>query len=288
MKRKVLALLLTLIMGITLTSCGGGNTENASSANDGAEKQAEEQNAEQAPERGEESDLQYVLDKGTLIVGVTEFEPIDFQDENGEWIGFDADMARAFADSLGVEAVFQIVDWDNKVFELNGKTIDVVWNGMTLTDEVRASMECSNPYLQNAQVAVVKAGAAENYQSVESLAGLSFAVEAGSAGKEMAETNGLTYTEVADQATALLEVSTGTADAAIVDYLMALAMTGEGTSYSDLAYTVSLNTEEYGVGFRKGSDMAAELNHFFQIAYGNGVMQNIGEAYEIADALIAQ
>lgn len=285
MKRKVLALLLALIMGVTLTSCGGGAPQDTGESDSAAEQAAD---APRAPERDENSDLQYILDKGTLIVGVTEFAPIDYQDEDGEWIGFDADMARAFADSIGVEAVFQIVDWDNKVFELNGKTIDVVWNGMTLTDEVRNSMECSNAYLQNAQVVIVKADAADTYQSVESLADLSFAVEAGSAGKEMAEANGLAYTEVADQATALLEVSTGTADAAIVDYLMALAMTGEGTSYGDLAYTVSLNTEEYGVGFRKGSDMAVELNHFFQVAYNNGVMRTIGEAYEIADALIAQ
>ena len=229
-----------------------------------------------------------MLDKGTLIVGVTEFEPIDYQNADGEWIGFDADMARAFADTLGVEAVFQIVDWDNKVFELNGKTIDVVWNGMTLTEEVLNSMECSNPYLQNAQVVVVKADAAENYQSVESLADLSFAVESGSAGQEQAAANGFTYTEVADQATALLEVSSGTTDAAIVDYLMALAMTGEGTSYAELAHTVGLNSEEYGVGFRKGSDIAAELNNFFQIAYNNGIMQSVGETYDIAGAVLPQ
>ena len=292
MKQKVLALLLTLIMGITLTSCGGngGNASNANdsaNANDGANAEQTEE-ASPAVERGADSDLQYVLDKGTLIVGVTEFEPIDYQNADGEWIGFDADMARAFADTLGVEAVFQIVDWDNKVFELNGKTIDVVWNGMTLTEEVLNSMECSNPYLQNAQVVVVKADAAENYQSVESLADLSFAVESGSAGQEQAEANGFTYTEVADQATALLEVSSGTTDAAIVDYLMALAMTGEGTSYADLAHTVGLNSEEYGVGFRKGSDIAAELNNFFQIAYNNGIMQSVGETYDIAGAVLPQ
>lgn len=104
-----------------------------------------------------DSDLKYVQDKGTLVVGITEFEPMDYQDGDGNWIGFDADMAKAFAESLGVKVEFQIIDWDNKALELSGKTIDVVWNGMTLTDEVKNSMECTNPYFNNAQVVVTKA-----------------------------------------------------------------------------------------------------------------------------------
>ena len=302
MKQKILALLLALAMGISLASCGGNNAASGgTSANSGAETEdsasaAGEQDAQDTQDAAETedseaeviSDLQYVQDKGTLIVGITEFAPLDYQDASGSWIGFDADMARAFAESLGVEAEFQIIEWDNKVFELNGKTIDVVWNGMTLTDEVRSSMECSNPYLQNAQVVVVPVRNAADYQTLESVQGLAFAVESGSAGKEEAEANGFTYTEVLDQANALLEVSTGTADAAIIDYLMALAMTGGGTSYDDLTFTLSLNTEEYGVGFRQGSDLAAALNDFFQTSYVDGTMQEIAETYEIAGAVIEQ
>ena len=82
------------------------------------------------------SDVDYVKEKGKLVVGITEFEPMDYQNESGEWIGFDADMAKAFAESLGVDAEFVVIDWDNKILELDGKTIDCVWNGMTLTDEV--------------------------------------------------------------------------------------------------------------------------------------------------------
>ena len=102
-------------------------------------------------------DVAYIRGKGTLVVGITEFEPMDYQDESGEWVGFDADLAKEFAESLGVEAQFQIIDWDSKIMELDGKTIDVVWNGMTLTDEVKNSMECTNPYFNNAQVVVTKA-----------------------------------------------------------------------------------------------------------------------------------
>ena len=102
-------------------------------------------------------DWAYIQGKGTLIVGITEFAPMDYPDENGEWIGFDADMARKVAEKLGVEIEFVVIDWDNKIMELDSKNIDVVWNGMTLTDEVKAAMECTNAYCNNAQVVVVPA-----------------------------------------------------------------------------------------------------------------------------------
>lgn len=102
-----------------------------------------------------DSDVAYIQGKGTLIVGITEFEPMDYKDDAGEWIGFDADMARMVAEQLGVEAQFVVIDWDNKIMELDSKNIDVVWNGMTLTDEVKNSMECTNAYCNNAQVIVV-------------------------------------------------------------------------------------------------------------------------------------
>ncbi len=262
-KKNLLALLLALCMCVALAACSGSK--------DSAE-----------------SDLEYVKEKGTLVVGITEFEPMDYTDADGSWIGFDADMAKAFAESIGCEAEFQIIDWDNKVFELEGKTIDVVWNGMTLTDDVKAAMECSNPYFDNAQVVIVPKDKADQYQTVESVKDLAFAVEVGSAAKEQADANGLTYTEVTDMATALLEVSSGTADAAIIDYLMATAMIGEGTSYDDLAFTVSLNSEQYGVGFRKGSDLCAELNQFFKDSYADGSMQKCAETYGVQAALIEQ
>ena len=103
-----------------------------------------------------DSDVQYIKDKGTLVIGITEFEPMDYQDASGEWIGFDADMAKLVAEKLGVTPEFVVIDWDNKVFELDGKAIDVVWNGMTLTDAVQEAMECTNAYCNNAQVVVTK------------------------------------------------------------------------------------------------------------------------------------
>lgn len=234
------------------------------------------------------TDLDYVKEKGTLLVGITEFEPMDYKAADGSWIGFDADMAKAFAESLGVKAEFVIIDWDNKIMELNNKSIDCVWNGMTLTDEVKSSMECSTPYCNNAQVVIVPADKAADYTTVEACKSLKFAVEVGSAGKDMAEENGFTFTEVADQATALLEVASGTSDAAIIDSLMAAAMVGEGTSYTNLTYTVGLNSEEYGVGFRKGSDLAQKLNDFFKASYADGSMMQIAETYGVQAAIIEQ
>lgn len=260
--KKMITLTLAAAVALTLTACGG--------------------------KKDADSDTAYVKSQGKLVVGITEFEPMDYTDANGQWIGFDADLAKAFAESLGVKVEFQVIDWDNKIGELEGKTIDVVWNGMTLTDDVKAAMECSNPYFNNAQVVIVKADKAGDYQTVDSVKGLQFAVENGSAGMEQVEALGAGYTPVQDQATALLEVSSGTADAAVIDYLMAAATVGEGTSYADLTYTVELNSEEYGVGFRKGSDLCGALNDFFKSSYADGTMQQIADTYGIGDKLIEQ
>ena len=283
--KKLFALILALAMVFALAACG---EEPAAESEEPAAESAAPAESEAPAEDAGESDLAYVQDKGTLIVGITEFEPMDYQSADGEWIGFDADMAKAFAESLGVTAEFQVIEWDNKVMELDGKTIDVVWNGMTLTDEVLSAMECSNAYCNNAQVVILPAGVADQYPDAASMAELNFAVETGSAGEDMAIENGFAYTPVVDQATAVLEVSSGTCDAAIIDSLMAAAMVGEGTSYANLTYTIQLNSEEYGVGFRKGSDLCAALNEFFVDAYADGTMQEIADTYGVSAALIAQ
>ena len=275
-----------------VTGCGSSADTSASTdaaAEDtAADAEATEDTAEASEDTAADakSDLAYVKEKGTLVVGITEFEPMDYKDENGEWIGFDADMAKAFAESLGVTAEFQVIDWDNKILELEGKTIDCVWNGMTLTDEVTSAMECTNAYLNNAQVVVVPADVADQYQDEESLKDLSFAVEAGSAGEAEVSALGLNYTPVSSQADALMEVASKSSDAAVIDSLMAGAMIGEGTGYADLTYTIGLNSEEYGVGFRKGSDLAAALNDYFTTSLEDGSMEKVAETYGVQAALI--
>lgn len=123
----------------------------------GVQESLVEQAASEYTASEQDSDVAYIQDKGTMIVGITDFAPMDYKDESGEWIGFDADMARVVAEKLGVEAQFVEIDWDNKIMELESKNIDVVWNGMTLTSETKSAMECSNPYCNNAQVIVVPA-----------------------------------------------------------------------------------------------------------------------------------
>lgn len=261
--KKIIAIAFTVIMMLALCACG-------------------------AKDSGADSDLKYVQDKGTLIVGITDFAPMDYQDESGEWIGFDADMAKAFAENIGVKAEFVEINWDNKVLELNAKSIDCVWNGMTLTDEVTKTMSCGEAYCNNAQVVVVNKDVADKYQDVESLKELNFAVESGSAGEAAATEAGLNYTAVLTQADALMEVSAGTSDACIIDLLMAGAMIGEGTSYPDLTYTVALTSEEYGVGFRSGSDLAAKFNEFYKAAYADGTVMEIANQYGVQESVIAK
>ena len=277
--KKMIALLLAAMMVLSMAACASKTAETAAPA-DTAEPAAAETAA------AADSDLAYIQDKGTLVIGITDFEPMDYKDDNGNWIGFDADMATAFAKSLGVEVEFVEIIWDKKVPELNSKTIDCVWNGMTLTNDVKSAMETSKAYCKNAQVVVVPKDKADKYKTVADCKDLQFAVEVGSGGKEMAEANSFNFREVTKQANALMEVAGGTSDAAIIDLLMAGAMIGDGTGYENLTYTVELNSEEYGVGFRKGSDLAEKLNAFFDEYRSNGKLVEIATKYGVQEAVI--
>lgn len=265
MKKKFLCIMTIMVMALgvfALTGCGGSDESS--------------------------DDLAYVQDKGTLTVGITDFAPMDYKDDNGNWIGFDADMAAGFAEYIGCDVEFVEIDWDSKQLELENKSIDCVWNGMTLTEEVINSMEASNAYCQNAQVVVVKKDVMEKYKNKEDCGDLVFAVESGSAGADAVSSEGWESVEVSTQSAALLEVQAGTADAAVIDLLMAGAMVGEGTSFDDLGYTASLTTEEYGVGFRKGSNMAEKLNEYFKSIYDSGEMETIAEKYGTQESIIEQ
>ena len=295
--KKFWALLLALAMVLSLAACGGKDASSDKSGDVGPSAAAPEDQTSGGAgdeQKDSDSDLAYVQNKGTLVVGMTDFAPMDYRDANGNWIGFDADMASAFAESLGVKVEFQEITWDYKVMELDAKSIDCVWNGMTLNDEVKAAMDTGNAYCLNAQVLVVPADKAADFESLTSLEGLNVAVESGSAGEDAAEALGASTTAVAKQADALMEVSAGTADAAVIDLLMAGAMIGEGTNYANLTYTVNLNTaqglesEEYGVGFRKGSDLVAAWNDFWSAAIADGSVLETGTTYGVQESLILE
>lgn len=231
------------------------------------------------------SDLAYIQDKGTLVIGITDYAPMNYLDEAGNWTGFDTEFAQAVAAKLGVEANFVEIEWEQKIFEVDSKAIDCVWNGMTLTDEVLLAMDCSVPYVVNAQVVVMDETKLADYTTVESLAGLTFAAEAGSAGAAAITEAGYTPVEVLTQTDALMEVFAGSVDACVIDITMANAMTGEGTSYADLGYAISLTQEEYGIGFRKGSDTVAKVNEVINELYEDGTLGTLAEKYDLTLAM---
>ena len=229
------------------------------------------------------SDLAYVQEKGTLIVGITDYAPMDYRDENGEWTGFDAEFGRLIGEKLGVQVeFFELADWDSKFMELNAKNIDCIWNGMTITDEVKLNASVSNPYVKNAQVVVMNKLSAPDYDAIELLRTLTFAVEAGSAGEAELKAMDITdYTAVQSQSSALMEVAAGTANACVIDITMANAMTGEGTGYPDLAIASELSSEEYGIGFRKDSDMTAKVNEIMDELMADGTLDALAEKYSL-------
>lgn len=229
------------------------------------------------------SDLKDIQNKGKIVVGITEYAPMDFKDENGNWTGFDAELATLFAKELGVEIEFFVIaDWGKKFVELETKQIDVIWNGMTISDDVLNNTSCSIPYVLNAQVIVMKADKIAQYPDVASMKNLTVAVENDSAGEDAAKAAGFTnLIEVQYQDNALMEVAAGTADACVIDITMANNMTGAGTSYADLGKSFSLTEEEYGVGFRKDSDVTAKLNDFLKKLMQDGTLQALADKYDL-------
>ena len=232
---------------------------------------------------GAGTDMENIQQKGKIVIGITDYAPMDYKDENGNWTGFDAEFAQLFAKELGVTCEFYVItDWSKKFMELETNQIDAVWNGMTITDEALLNASVSDPYVVNAQVVVMKADKLADYPDAESMKNLSFAVENGSAGQDAAVAIGATnIVPVQDQGAALMEVAAGTSDACVIDITMANAMTGEGTSYADLGYSVSLTSEEYGVAFRKDSDLTAKFNTFMDQLIADGTLQALATKYNL-------
>ena len=280
--KKIIAMLLAMLLVLScFAACGSAPT--ADQAGDASNDATQGQEADDQKTDDNGSDLAFVQGNGKLVVGITDYAPMDYKDESGEWTGFDAEFARLFAEELGVECEFFVLaDWGKKVFELDSKNIDCVWNGMTITEEILLTSSVSDPYVVNAQVVVMKADVVGNYPDVESMKDLTFAVESGSAGEAALNDAGLTkYVAVQDQGSAVMEVAAGTSDACVIDITMANAMTGEGTSYENLSYQVSLTEEEYGVGFRKDSDLTAKFNEFMASLKADGTLQALAEKYEL-------
>ena len=292
MKKKTLAIIvaiLAVVLCFTLAACGDKpnvDDEVMDATNDAVVEDATDATddtdaAEETPATVE--DLAKIKEAGKLVVGMTIYEPMNYwaDEAKTELTGFDTEFALAVGEKLGVEIEFIEINWDRKFEELDAKTIDCVWNGMTITEEALANANVSDAYIKNAQVLVMKDSKIADYTDVESIKELSFAVEAGSAGEAVLKDLGIESTAVLDQAKALLEVSSGAADACVIDITMAKAMTGEGTSYANLTYGLELSTEEYGIACRENSDLAAAINDIMAEMKADGSLQALADKYEL-------
>ena len=277
MKRLVSAFLAGA-MALSLATCGGAastSTVASSAASGSAAASAAETAA---------SDLDYIKEKGKMVIGYTVYEPMNYTDADGNFTGFDTELATAVCEKLGVEPEFVEINWDTKVVELDAKSIDCIWNGMTLTDDIMANTATTKAYAKNAQVVVVKDGT--DYSSTADLVGKTVVAEAGSAGEAAIEGDEnlaqADYVSKSVQTDCLMEVAAGTADAAVLDLTLANAMIGEGTDYASLKIVDELNAEEYGVAFRKGSDAAAAVDAVFDELKADGTMQALADKYDLA------
>lgn len=267
-KRNLAALLLAAALGLSLTACAPGAQTDA-------------------------DDWKYIQDKGKLSIGYTVFEPMNYTDADGNFVGFETEFAQAVCEKLGVEPEFKEINWDTKVTELDAKGIDCIWNGMTITEELQQNIDISSPYIKNMQVIVIRVADADKYTSTADLSGAKIEAEAGSAGEKAVKADEslsqATYISAPKQTDTLLEVKAGAADAAILDYVLACATIGEGTDFSDLMMIpgVELSVEEYGIGLRKGSTATAKVNEAMQALIDDGTLAAIAEKYGLSEQLLA-
>ena len=278
MKRFV-SMFLAGAMALSLVACGGAASSTAASSTASSAAASAS-----AVSESSDSDLAYIKGKGKMTIGYTVYEPMNYTDDDGNFTGFDTELATAVCEKLGVEPEFVEINWDTKIVELDAKSIDCIWNGMTITDDIQQNAACTKAYAKNAQVVVVKDGT--EYASTADLVGKTVVAEAGSAGESaIADDENLAqadYVSKSVQTDCLMEVAAGTADAAVLDLTLANAMIGEGTDYANLKIVDELNAEEYGVAFRKGSDAAEAVNEAFDELTADGTMQALADKYDLA------
>jgi len=275
MNKKIIAIVLAALMVVMcLAFYGCGDKDNKTTTAESTQNV----NADA------QSDLAYIKSKGTLVIGMTDFAPMNYKEnkDDTEWTGFDTEFAQKVGEKLGVKVEFKEITWGQKFMELNSKSVDCLWNGMTITDEITKNASATKAYAVNGQVVVMAKDKLAEYATKESLKDLKFVAESESAGEEEIEALGAkNYTAVDTQSKALLEVQSGSADACVIDKTMANAMTGEGTDYANLGYSIVLSTEDYGIGFRQGSDMVDELNKLIDEFMQDGTLKALSEKYSV-------
>ena len=295
--KKITTVLMAAAMTMAmLAGCGSASTEQAASAEPAADTEtaATEENQEETAEENQEETAGEAqeADRTTFTVGFdAEFPPYGYMDENGDYTGFDLDLAQEVCDRNGWELVKQPIDWDSKDMELNSGNIDCIWNGFTINGR-EDDYTWSDPYLNNEQVMVVTSDS--GIETLADLAGKNVVVQAASAAldalnsednKEL--TNSFaSLTENPDYNTAFMNIDSGAADAVAVDIGVAkyqLAQREEG-KYKILDEPIQ--SEQYGIGFAKGNEelrdtVWAEVMKL----YDEGEIDKLAEQYGVADML---
>lgn len=263
--KKILALLTAVLLIVTVFA-GCGKSENS-------------------------SDLEYIKEKEELVIGITDFEPMDYQ-VDGKWTGFDAELAKLVGEELDVKVSFQEIDWKKKETELAGKTIDCIWNGLTWDEQRAEEMSLTDYYMVNRQVLVINSKNAEKYKTAEDLADAVIAAESGSAGEAFIDENfpEATYIEKDVQIDVLTELIAGTSDAGVIDYVMAnYLINKEGSNFASLQIldkVVETTDEYYSIAFRKGSDVTEKVNDILDKFKADGTIENLAKQYGLEDAII--
>ena len=280
MKKKILAVVMSivLVLGIVCAFAACGTDADTDVKDDAVAA----------------SDMEYIKEKGEMIIGFTYFAPMNYEDENGELIGFETEFAKAVCEKLGVTAKFQEISWTAKETELAAKNIDCIWNGMTITPEREEAMAISTAYMANKQVLIVKADRVDEFKALENAKGLNIVAEKESAGEEVAMSDEYfaeaNYTAVDTQAKALTEVMSGTADACVVDYVLSIGMIGEGTDFEALTVVdgLAFADEQYGIAFRKGADTVDAVNSAITELVEDGTLAEIAAKYKLEEQIIAK
>ena len=228
----------------------------------------------------------------TVVVGYTNYAPMNYNDDSGKLVGFDTELAEAVFGAMGFKVIFKLIDWNAKYTDLESGNIDCVWNGFTCNtaddDGIMRSekVDFSFKYMENRQVIVCKKDS--GIASAADLAGKQGGAESGSAGEsygksfEGANIKGFPY-----QTDCLMEVNAGTIDYAVVDAQLAKSYAGKG-DYQNLVIVDALSSdvEYYAIGFKKGSDLTAKVNQQLEKLAADGTMMKLAEKYGVATTVV--
>jgi polar amino acid transport system substrate-binding protein len=277
--KKLLALALALTPIFAVAACS--STDPSDDVTPG--------NANPGTDADPDGDYAYIKGNGKIIVGYTVYAPMNYTGDDGVFTGFDTELTKIVCEKLGLTPDFVEINWETKEFELAAKTIDVVWNGLTITESRKQEMEITKPYLRNAQVVIMKADA--DYSGTASLIGKTVVAEIGSAGEiqiigdedDEPEANlaQAVYVGMELQTACLMEIAAGTADAAILDLTLARVMIGEGTDYANLVIKDEIAEEFYGIAFRKGSDLCGMVNGILDDLLADGTLAALAAKYQL-------